>query len=1091
MSNLDILAEVASSGTSLTSSPIKKVGDALPDGKQSSAPTRALDEDGSTNNASPSATSDSSSETSFYEERQAPANVCEAVDMEVEVLATILPTADPTSLAPSALTDSIKPSAPVYPVYNPQNTSPVFLQGHFGVLPNLPPSSVSTTSCLPSLDLPEDKPTSNTTDRAASPTLHQFPPVHDKVLLPTNSTNVPLNDDSCQIHRDADTTALGEAGPQEPSNYGPWPTIQTAERASTRIACKAASRSPTALETPQTRRSPAHSKLDESMGARMPVSPKSDRQEDQSLREMSPPNGAQNRQKLPKSPNTPGPSHQYSSLASPKGAIPYVEIPPYKVTAPTPVKHNASPAPESFLTAASSENTVAVQDVVMDDVEPSSRSRRKRRQNALLREYAEYADNLSSDAAGSRSPSPVPSAKKKRKRSVNRSLKNSDVPTRPIKIRVKGGHSSTVAPDSSIQDENALIDNGSSQPGPASQTSAPGPHPEPSDTSAIPTGLSGPVVQKVRCIRLAPGVPRCHACISKKTGELCRYLNIRQFPGGTLQAPVGIPVWIDDPREAQDLTYPSTWNVNPTPQQTNRVLQIVAEALLPHLAKELGHTRLPNIIRRSPELECRASCDYCATSIFGAGWICKTCGREFCSDCRSKILYISEHCSSHEQTQLRMKARNTKNDKKVDQRLMYCQGGVAEHYGADLRPITRFRTDELETAIADMGTIIVDGRMNAFSRAEPQAGLLSQHQPIMRRDLSDPEDPSNIGTLPYYVFSADNLTEDIFKPLWARGETVVVTGLLAMFQHQWTPNEFIRRYGTLKCKVVDCKDDDEKLTEMAVERFFSNFGKYEGRKTCWKLKDWPPTSLFSKEFPELYKDFLEALPVPNYTRRDGILNLAAHYPQNSGIVVPDIGPKMYNAFESSEASGGKGSTRLHMDMADAVNAMLYAAPRQDGSPGCAVWDIYRAEDSWKIRRFLNSKFDKIKTDPIHSQQYYLDSEMRKELFEKEGVKSWRIYQKPGEAVFIPAGCAHQVCNLADCIKVAVDFVSPENIGRCEILTAEFRQQNLATVWKDDVLQLRNTLLHAWNSMKRFHPSLSKTNLPTVIPAAPSPTPESN
>lgn len=27
-------------------------------------------------------------------------------------------------------------------------------------------------------------------------------------------------------------------------------------------------------------------------------------------------------------------------------------------------------------------------------------------------------------------------------------------------------------------------------------------------------------------------------------------------------------------------------------------------------------------------------------------------------------------------------------------------------------------------------------------------------------------------------------------------------------------------------------------------------------------------------------------------------------------------------------------------------------------------------------------------------------------------------------------CAHQVCNFADCIKIASDFVSMENVGRC-------------------------------------------------------------
>ena len=118
---------------------------------------------------------------------------------------------------------------------------------------------------------------------------------------------------------------------------------------------------------------------------------------------------------------------------------------------------------------------------------------------------------------------------------------------------------------------------------------------------------------------------------------------------------------------------------------------------------------------------------------------------------------------------------------------------------------------------------------------------------------------------------------------------------------------------------------------------------------------------------------------------------------------------MYNAMASFESQGSKGSTRLHLDMADAVNVMLYAANTPDGKPGSAAWDLFRAEDSPKLRKFLKRKFKgQYQHDPIHSQQFYLDSQLRQELYEEYGVMSYRVYQKPGEAVFIPAGCAHQV-----------------------------------------------------------------------------------
>ena len=118
---------------------------------------------------------------------------------------------------------------------------------------------------------------------------------------------------------------------------------------------------------------------------------------------------------------------------------------------------------------------------------------------------------------------------------------------------------------------------------------------------------------------------------------------------------------------------------------------------------------------------------------------------------------------------------------------------------------------------------------------------------------------------------------------------------------------------------------------------------------------------------------------------------------------------MYNAMASFESQGSKGSTRLHMDMADAVNIMTYASPTPDGRPGCAAWDIFRAEDTPKLRKFLRKKFKgQYQHDPIHSQQFYLDSQLRQELFDEFQVKSYRVYQRPGDVVFIPAGCAHQV-----------------------------------------------------------------------------------
>jgi hypothetical protein len=55
---------------------------------------------------------------------------------------------------------------------------------------------------------------------------------------------------------------------------------------------------------------------------------------------------------------------------------------------------------------------------------------------------------------------------------------------------------------------------------------------------------------------------------------------------------------------------------------------------------------------------------------------------------------------------------------------------------------------------------------------------------------------------------------------------------------------------------------------------------------------------------------------------------------------------------------------------------------------------------------------------------------------------------------------HQVRNLHNCIKIAEDFVSPENISHCFHLTQEFRNLSDTHTNHEDKLQIKNIIYHA-------------------------------
>ncbi|CAH2038183.1 unnamed protein product [Thlaspi arvense] len=321
-----------------------------------------------------------------------------------------------------------------------------------------------------------------------------------------------------------------------------------------------------------------------------------------------------------------------------------------------------------------------------------------------------------------------------------------------------------------------------------------------------------------------------------------------------------------------------------------------------------------------------------------------------------------------------------------------------------------------------------------------------------------------------------------FQEHWSKGEPVIVRNALNNTAGlSWEPNVMWRAL----CENVDSPASSKMSEVKAIDYKFENL------------------------LPRHCDEFISALPFQEYSDpRSGILNIASKLPEE--ILKPDLGPKTYIAYGISDELGrGDSVTKLHCDMSDAVNILMHTAEvklteeqlsavealkqkhkqqnekEQNGlggeetvsdgngfhdETGSALWDIFRREDVPKLEEYLRKHCKEFRHTfcspvtkvyhPIHDQSCFLTMEHKRKLKAEFGIEPWTFVQKLGEAVFIPAGCPHQVRNLKSCTKVAVDFVSPENIHECLRLTEEFRQLPKNHKVREDKLEIKKMVIYA-------------------------------
>ncbi|XP_051514109.1 lysine-specific demethylase 3B-like isoform X3 [Myxocyprinus asiaticus] len=404
-----------------------------------------------------------------------------------------------------------------------------------------------------------------------------------------------------------------------------------------------------------------------------------------------------------------------------------------------------------------------------------------------------------------------------------------------------------------------------------------------------------------------------------------------------------------------------------------------------------------------------------------------------------------------------------------------------------------------------------EGRRAAGSAEGGESGSVPRREGVMGLSVLDPNTSHSWlcdGRLLCLQDPSNSNNWKIFRECWKQGQPVLVSGIdKKLKSNLWKPEVFSEEFGDQDVDLVNCRNCAI-ISDVKVRDFWDGFQVIskrlqggDGQPMVLKLKDWPPGEDFRDMMPTRFDDLMDNLPLPEYTKRDGRLNLASRLP--NFFVRPDLGPKMYNAYGLISTEDRKvGTTNLHLDVSDAVNVMVYVGiPEGDGDqaneadlagfkevmqtieegdvddmtkrrvyevkekPG-ALWHIYAAKDAEKIRELLRKVGEEQGQenppdhDPIHDQSWYLDQTLRHRLYEEYGVQGWSIVQFLGDAVFIPAGAPHQVHNLYSCIKVAEDFVSPEHVKHCFRLTQEFRHLSNTHTNHEDKLQVKNIIYHA-------------------------------
>ncbi|XP_066895942.1 lysine-specific demethylase hairless isoform X4 [Kogia breviceps] len=284
----------------------------------------------------------------------------------------------------------------------------------------------------------------------------------------------------------------------------------------------------------------------------------------------------------------------------------------------------------------------------------------------------------------------------------------------------------------------------------------------------------------------------------------------------------------------------------------------------------------------------------------------------------------------------------------------------------------------------------------------------------------------------------------LFQEHWRQGQPVLVSGIQGTLQGHLWGTEALGALGGQVQELTPLRPPQP--ASLGSTTFWEGFSQPEVRPKSDEGSVFLLHRALGDEDTSRVESLAASLPLPEYCARHGKLNLASYLPW--GSVLRPLEPQLWAAYGVSPQCGHLGTKNLCVEVTDLISVLVRAeAPLPawhrtqkdflsalDGeglwSPGSqvsAVWHVFRAQDTQRIRRFLQMvcPAGAGNLEPGTPGSCYLDAGLRRRLREEWGVSCWTLLQAPGEAVLVPAGAPHQVQGLVSTVSVTQHFLSPE------------------------------------------------------------------